>query len=98
MKVSPEVTEKGPGSDHFGVIGRTRLMLPKGRWVLRVMSDDGVRVTVDGRAVIENWTWHGPSEDRTEFVQDEDREVEVGLEYFEIDGAAILRLDIERVE
>ena len=36
-----------------GVIARTDLQLPKGRWRFRTLSDDGVRVLVDGKPVIE---------------------------------------------
>lgn len=85
------------GRDHFGLIARTSLQLPKGRWRFRTQSDDGVRVLVDGRPVIENWTWHGPTPNDGEFDQPTTREVPLVVEYFEIDGFATLQLEMEPV-
>ena len=44
LKLSEELRKRGPGSDHFGLIARTDLKLPKGRWRFRTLSDDGIRV------------------------------------------------------
>ncbi len=82
-------------NDRFGTIATTRLRLPKGTWRFSTLSDDGVRVVVDGKTVIENWTWHGPTRDSGEFVVEDDREVEVVLEHFELDGYAVVSLQIE---
>lgn len=89
------VTQRGPGGDHFGMIARTSLTLPAGRWRFRTLSDDGVRVLVNGRPVIENWTWHGPTPDEGIIEQAADGEVAVTVEHFEIDGYAVLRLELE---
>ncbi|MFZ4573278.1 MAG: NosD domain-containing protein [Phycisphaerales bacterium] len=85
-----------PG-DHFGMIATTRLRLPAGDWRVRVLSDDGIRVTADGAAVVENWTWHGPTTNEGVLRVDRERVVEFGVEYFEIDGYAVLELTLERV-
>lgn len=87
---------RGPGSDHFGMIGSTRLRLPAGRWRFKALSDDGIRVRVQGRPVIDNWTWHGPTTDEALYEQTTEGEVTVEVEHFEIDGYAVLRLEIER--
>jgi parallel beta-helix repeat protein len=92
------VARRGPGGDHFGMIARTSLALPAGKWRFRTLSDDGVRVTVAGRPVIENWTWHGPTRDEGVFEQAGAGAVEVVVEHFEIDGYAVLRLDLEPAE
>ena len=84
-------------SDRFGTIATTRLRLPKGTWRFTTLSDDGVRVVVDGKTVIENWTWHGPTRDSGELVLQSDREVEILVEHFELDGHAVLTLEIEPV-
>ncbi|MCB1127589.1 MAG: hypothetical protein KDM81_13935, partial [Verrucomicrobiae bacterium] len=84
-----------PGADHFGMVARTRLMLPTGRWRLKTLSDDGVRVSVDGRPVLENWTWHGPTPNEAVFEQPAPGEVDLLVEHFEIDGYAVLRFEIE---
>lgn len=97
LKLAEKLTAQGPGADHFGVIARTNLKLPPGRWRFRTLSDDGVRVLVGGQPVIENWTWHGPTNDEGLYVQPATAVVSVVVEYFEIDGYATLRLEIEPV-
>lgn len=92
------LAQRGPGGDHFGMVARTRVTLPAGRWRFRTLSDDGVRVAVNGRAVIENWTWHGPTRDEGIFEHPAAGEVEVTVEHFEIDGYAVLRLEVEPAE
>ncbi len=41
--------DKAPGSNHFGTVATTTFTLPKGKWTFRTTSDDGVRVSVNGR-------------------------------------------------
>ena len=94
MKLSDEITAHGPGNDHFGMVAHTRLPLPAGRWSIKTLSDDGVRVLVDGRPVIENWAWHGPTTDEAVFTQPHAGEVDLVVEHFEIDGYATLRVEI----
>jgi hypothetical protein len=89
--------QRGPGNERFGMIGRTRVRLPRGEWLFKTLSDDGVRVTVDGRTILENWTWHGPTPNEVRFRQENEAEVEIGVEHFEIDGYATLRLSLEPV-
>lgn len=97
LRLSEELSQRGPGRERFGLIASTRLRLPKGEWLFRTLSDDGVRVTVDGRPVLENWTWHGPTPNEARYRQLVDAEVEIGVEHFEIDGYATLKLSLEPV-
>lgn len=83
-----------PGPDRFGMIASCKLALPKGRWRISTLSDDGVRVLVGGKSVIENWTWHAPTRNEGVFDQPETSEVEIRVEHFEIDGFAVLELDL----
>jgi hypothetical protein len=87
--------DRAPGPDHFGMIARTRLRLPAGEWRFTTQSDDGVRVLLNGEPVIENWTWHGPTRDEGTYTQAADGEVSLEVEHFEIDGYAVLKLDLE---
>jgi hypothetical protein len=98
QEMSDEIRQQGPASDHFGMIARTNLRLPAGRWVLRTLSDDGVRVRVNGRSVVENWSWHGPTRDEGEYQQSESGEVAIEVEHFEIDGFATLVFEIAPVD
>jgi len=64
--------------DRFGVIATTVVPLKPGRWRIVTNSDDGIRVQVrqsgavgpagSTQTVIDNWTHHGPTTDRGEFV------------------------------
>ncbi len=92
-----EVEAAGLAGDHFGVFASTRIPLPAGRWRVRTLSDDGIRVFVDGRQVLERWDIHGPTEDRVEFETRRRHEVEIRVEYFENDGYAVLDLTLEPV-
>jgi hypothetical protein len=81
--------------DHFGTIATTSVEFPPGTYTLRVTSDDGVRVLVDGKVVVEDWTRHAPRESTAELVFSETRTVEIRVEHFELDGLATLSLRID---
>lgn len=98
QKLGEAVSQSSLGSDHFGMIARTRLHLPRGRWRFKVLSDDGIRVRVAGTPVIENWTWHGPTPNEGFYQQPAGSEVEIVVEHFEIDGFSTLKLTIEADE
>jgi parallel beta-helix repeat protein len=96
-----------PGNDHYGIIASTVLHLPKGKWRITTLSDDGVKVEVIGlrrqdvtrKTVIDNMTWHAPTRDTGEFeitFQNKEKpdELQIRVEYFQIDGAAALSLDL----
>ena len=86
------------GNDHFGMIATTRIPLPAGTWELATLSDDGVRVLVDGQTVLENWAWHGPTRDTGTLKLPENNTVKIVVEHFEIDGYATLEMDIAKKE
>lgn len=82
------------GSSRFGLIAKTRVRTEEGTYTLSVTSDDGVRVMVNGMEVFVDWTWHAPR--RAEV----DMKLPVGVhevvvEYFQIDGAAALLVELE---
>ncbi|MCC6407643.1 MAG: right-handed parallel beta-helix repeat-containing protein [Planctomycetes bacterium] len=85
-------------SDHFGTLAATELELPAGKWRLRVVSDDGVRVRLDDAVAIERWNWHAPTVDVHDFELAAPRRVRVEVEHFEIDGWALLSLAFEARE
>jgi len=95
LKLSEEITKAALKPDHFGMIATTSVAIPKGIWKITTLSDDGVRVRVNNKVVIENWTWHGPTRDTGVFTMDADGTAEFVVEHFEIDGAAVLKVEIE---
>ena len=83
----------GVPADHFATVATTRVALPAGTWRFCTVSDDGVRVLLDGKAIISNWTWHGPTPtDAT--VKVDGGEHDIRIEHFEIDGYAMLSFSI----
>jgi parallel beta-helix repeat protein len=98
MKFGRGFEGAGIGAERFGTIATTRLQLPPGTWKFTTLSDDGVRLIVDGKTLIENWDWHAPERDTAELVLDQEKIVEVTLEHFEIDGFSTLELGLEKVK
>jgi len=90
----PDLAVAALPKDHFGTIASTSLIIPKGRWRLTVTSDDGVRVSVNGTMVIDNWTWHAPTRDSGEFEQPATAMATIELSHFELDGYSTLQLDL----
>ncbi|MEI7658840.1 MAG: right-handed parallel beta-helix repeat-containing protein [Phycisphaerae bacterium] len=93
---------KAPGPDRFGMVCVSTMDLPAGRWKFATQSDDGVRVTaswatdagVQRRSLIDRWTWHARTTDAGVLELDRPQIVTVRVEYFELDGDAVLKLDI----
>jgi alpha-L-fucosidase len=89
MWYSPAV--KGVPQSKFAVVATGRVSLAAGTYTLRTISDDGVRVWIDGRLAIDDWTPHESAVDVAALaggVHD------VRLEYYQVDGWTELRLDI----
>lgn len=86
------------GRERFGTLASTELVLPAGRFRLTTQSDDGVRVRVDGQIAIDNWTHHGPTRDEHELEFSATASHRIEVEHFELDGYAVLELELEPVE
>ncbi len=89
--------------DHFGTRAETTLSvlrgeIPLGRCRLTTLSDDGVRVWVNDELVIDNWTWHVPTEDSAIIDLTELSKLHIRVEHFELDGYSVLSLDLEPVD
>jgi len=80
--------------DRFATVAEARGAFPSGRYRIHVTSDDGVRVLVNGRVVLEDWTWHGPKDEHVD-VDLPAGEHALRVEHFELDGYAVLRVSLE---
>jgi hypothetical protein len=78
--------------DHYATLAEGAVELPAGDYVLNVTSDDGVRVWVDGKLAIDNWTWHGPTLNTAPLKGGSHK---IRVEHFEIDGYSALKVDIQ---
>jgi hypothetical protein len=64
-----------------------------GDYVFSTNSDDGVRLWVDGRLLVDNWTIHGDTFNASVPIRLESgRKYEIKLEFFEAGGGALIRL------
>ena len=84
-------------ADYFATVAITNVLFPAGTWRFCTLSDDGVRVFLDGKEVIRNWTWHALTLDEAD-VEVSSGWHDIRIEHFEIDGYAQLRFWIEPVE
>jgi len=86
-------TERVP-SDRFGTVAAATVTLPAGDWKIVTISDDGIRVLIDGAPVIDDWTWHPPKENSA-VVPLSAGSHHFRVEHFEIDGYAQLSFTLE---
>jgi WD40 repeat protein len=84
---------RGVPTDNFALVATATVELAEGKYTLTTLSDDGVRVFVDGQLKIENWTAHPPLLDKSQADLKSGKH-EVRIEYFEIEGDATLQFGI----
>ncbi len=71
----------------------SRVLLPAGMHTLRTLSDDAIRVWVDGRLVIDHWT---PHETMPDYAIIAGGLHEIRVQHVQVDGWTELRLDFLR--
>jgi hypothetical protein len=85
------------GGGNFAARWTGRLDPPVGgTYRLTTLSNDGVRLWLDGKLLIENWTDHGPAEDHAAVELTPGRPVELKLEYYQGGGGSTARLSWTR--
>ena len=82
-------------ADGFATVATTTLEFPAGSYTLTTISDDGIRVRVDGEVVIEDWTHHAPTEHTKTLDLAQGRHT-IDVEHFELDGWAALTVRLRR--
>lgn len=81
------------GADTFSVLWRGRIEpLFSESYTLHTVSDDGVRLWLNGRLLIDNWTWHAPTEDSASVNLVAGRRYFVRIDYREDAGGAVAKL------
>ncbi|HET9276335.1 MAG TPA: NosD domain-containing protein [Gemmatimonadales bacterium] len=83
----------GVPAERYAVTAEGRVTLPPGEYELVTISDDGVRVFVDDRLVIDNWSLHESAVDRVPLEPGAHR---LRVEYFQVGGWAELRVDVRK--
>ena len=86
---------KGLPRERLAMEAITTLVLPPGRYTLRAISDDAVRVWVDGRLAIDAWA---PHESRVDYAPLSGGRRELRVQYLNVGGWYELRLELLRGE
>lgn len=87
----PSIT--GIPSTHWALEASGSVTLAPGRYTLRTISDDAVRVWVDGKPVIDDWTPHGSTVDVAPLAGGTHA---LRVRYYQVDGWTELRVEIVR--
>jgi len=86
-------TIQGIPQERFAIEATGRVVLGPGTYTLRTISDDGVRVWVDGRLTIDSWT---PHESKVDNAPIGPGTHEIRVQYYQLRGWTELKLDILR--
>lgn len=80
-------------ADNYSVRWTGKLRAPKsGEFNFYTLSNDGVRLSIDGRSVIDNWTPHSEKEITGVIKLQAGKIYDFRLEYFQAGGGAVIRL------
>jgi beta-glucosidase len=69
-----------------------------GNYVLQITGDDGYRLTLDGKVIVEDWTEHGPRARAAVMELQAGRSYDLRLEFYEKGGGAVLKFSYAFVE
>ncbi len=79
--------------EHWALDASTTVNLPPGRYELHTISDDAVRVWIDGTLAIDRWVPHESAVDSAAIAPGRHR---VRVQYYQVDGWVELRTTVER--
>lgn len=79
--------------DHYAVHATSTVVLEDGAYTLRTISDDAIRVWVDGSLVIDHWTPHESAVDNARITAGRHA---VQVAYAQVDGWSELRVEVVR--
>jgi nitrous oxidase accessory protein NosD len=84
--------EDGVARDKFAFLAEGEADLPAGRYTVQVISDDGARVWMDGKLLIDAWE---PHESRVDSAVVAGGRHAFRVEYYELGGWSEMRFDIQ---
>lgn len=79
--------------ERWALDATTTVTLPPGRYTIRTISDDAVRVWVDGKLAVDDWAPHESVVDHAPLAPGRH---DIRVEYYQVDGWVELRLDFVR--
>jgi nitrous oxidase accessory protein NosD len=88
----------GVPANYFATVADGTFDVPAGDYVLDVVTDDGCRILVDGKTVLDEWHYQGPTPYQVALTLDGMHKIRV--EHFQIDGYAALKVSLrpKRIE
>ena len=90
--LSGGVIEDGVPRDRFAFVAEGTVDLPPGDYTIEVISDDGARVWMDGKLILDAWEPHESRVDRVDITGGRRK---LKVEYYESAGWAEIRVDIQ---
>ena len=100
-ELSANLWQRGfpPGVPHndFAILAKTQVKMPAGKYRLSTLSDDGIRVFLDGKEVISRWNHHGATPDAAE-VEVTEGVHEFVVHYFQEDGGSALDFGWQKLD
>jgi len=85
-----------PGAP-FGVVATARPTLAAGAWGVTALSDEALRIWVDGDLLVDAWAPHSPRLDAAELVVERARPVDLRVEFANVEGVAALHVEVHPV-
>jgi len=84
----------GINRDNFAAQWTGSIIIPEtGNYTFSTRSDDGVRLWLDNKLIIENWTRHGARYDNSAVINlTEGERLQIRMEFFENTGGAVAQL------
>ena len=81
------------GTDNYSVRWTGQVKPPaSGAYTFSTLSDDGVRLWVNAKPLVNDWTGHGPTEDAGTITLQAGRRYDITMEYYQGSGGATARL------
>ncbi len=91
-----KVVDGMPGipADRYATLAEGSLSIGAGNYILDVTADDGVRIWVDGKQVLDEWHWQGPTNYPIKLKLGGSHKIRI--EHFEIDGYSTLQVRLKK--
>ena len=85
--------DQGIGPDTFSARWSGRVEAPvSGEYTFTTTADDGVRLFVDGKQLIDNWSDRAPTDDSGTITLEAGKRYDVQMDYYENGGGAVAKL------